>query len=96
MKPNIKVPIPAYIKRNIPGGIERWNTAGCRYYGISGLSRKLHTWYMGMFMEDIFPWFEADYIVDLDEGVWWWTGTINGEQIKRLEAKHEQTVARRV
>jgi hypothetical protein len=72
----------------MPCGIERLNTVNCRYYGISGLSRKVKNWYMGMFMEHIFDWFEADYILDMEAGVWWWTGSNNENQIKRLEKEY--------
>lgn len=95
MKADVKEPIPAYIKNAMPGGITRLNTCGCRYYGIIGLSRRVRGWYMGMFMEYIFPWYKADYILDLDEGVWWWTGRCDEERVRKLEAEHEQKRVRR-
>jgi len=85
MKVNVKKPIPAYIKAKIPGGIERLNTINCRYYGIMGLSRRVGDWYSGMFMEYIFDWYEADYILDLKEDKWWATGRTNTKAIEYLE-----------
>ncbi|MDR2717693.1 MAG: hypothetical protein LBB89_06475 [Treponema sp.] len=85
MKIGEKRPIPKYIKKKLPGGIERLNTINCRYYGIIGLSRKIKDWYEGMFMEWIFNRYEADYILDLKEGVWWCTGRNNTELATRLE-----------
>jgi hypothetical protein len=90
MKIGQKRSIPEYIKRKMPGGIERFNTISCRYYGIIGLSRKVKGWYMGMFMEWIFDWYEADYILDLEEGVWWSTGRNDLRAIERLEAEYRK------
>jgi hypothetical protein len=80
--------IPGYIKKKIPCGIERLNTIGCRYYGIIGLSRKVRDWYSGMFMEWVFDWCEADYILDLEECLWWHTGREHKEEAAKVEAEH--------
>jgi hypothetical protein len=82
----VKKPIPQWVKAKMPNGIERWNTINCRYYAIIGLSHKVMDWYMGMFMEQwIYDWFEAEYVLDLQEGVWWKTGKNDGQSARRLE-----------
>jgi len=80
--------IPEYIKKKMPCGIERLNTINYRYYGIIGLSRKARDWYSGMFMSSIYGWYEADYILDLEEGVWWNTGMEHKEAAAKVEAEH--------
>jgi hypothetical protein len=89
MNIGIKRPIPKYIREKLPRGIERFNTVNCRYYGIIGLSRMVRDWYQGMFMEYIFDWYEADYILDLKEGLWWPTGRNNTELAVRLEKERK-------
>jgi len=89
MKPGVKKPIPAWIKRRMPYGIERLNTLRCRYYGIKGLSRKVRDWYSGMFMEFIYDFWKADHILDLQEGVYWFTGKENPNSVKRIEQEHK-------
>ena len=75
LKIGVKKPIPKYIKKNMPCGITLLNVVDCRYYGIIGLSRKSGNWAIGMFSEHSMPdWFEAEYILDLQEGLWWRTG----------------------
>jgi hypothetical protein len=86
MKIGVKKPIPQWVKAKMPCGIERLNTLNCRYYGIIGLSRKVRDWYEGMFMEAwIYDWYEAEYVLDLQEGVWWSTGIDGGQSARKLE-----------
>lgn len=94
MKPGVMKPIPEWVKKRMPGGPERLNTAGCGFYGIIGLSRKARDWYEGMFMECVYDWYEADYILDLEDGVWWATGREDKEKAARVEAEHGRRVCR--
>jgi len=91
MKIDVKKPIPQFVKNKMLklNGIERWNTVNCRYYGIIGLSRKVRDWYQGMFMEWIFNWYDAEYVLDLQEGVWWRTGKSGESSARKLEKEYE-------
>jgi hypothetical protein len=66
-----KRPIPKGVLKRIPNGIERLNTLNCRYYAIKGYNARRQDWYEGMFMRLVYEWYNAEYIVDLQEGVWW-------------------------
>jgi len=88
METGVKKPMPQWVKAKMPCGIERLNALNCRYYGIIGLSRKVKDWYTGMFMEWVFDWYEAGYILDLQEGVWWSTGREDGRPSRRLEEEY--------
>jgi len=74
MKPLVKRKIPLWVWKKMPNGIERLNTIGCRYYFIWGLCRELRDWEWGGFHGSLTEGDTPEYILDLDEKVYWFTG----------------------